>query len=62
MSASFQKIRVVINPVAGGDEPILNTLDSAFPQYDIDWDASLANSAANWLLPTCARDSEISCR
>ncbi len=62
MSAPYQKTRVVVNLAACGDKPILNTLDSVFPQYEINWDVSITNSAASWLPPICTRDSEISCR
>jgi len=38
----YKKIHIVINPAAGVDEPILNTLNDVFHQNpDIDWSISL---------------------
>lgn len=35
------KIRVVINPAAGGNHPILSQLNAAFTAHDVDWDVSI---------------------
>jgi YegS/Rv2252/BmrU family lipid kinase len=35
------RIHVVINPAAGKDEPILNTINDVFNQRDIDWSISV---------------------
>lgn len=40
----FNKVHVIINPASGNDEPILNTLNDVFKQYDIDWDASITHA------------------
>lgn len=40
-SPPYPRIHVVINPAAGKDEPILNTLNDIFHEYDIDWNVSV---------------------
>jgi uncharacterized membrane protein len=37
----YRRIHVVINSAAGQDEPVLNTLNSVFYPYGIEWDVSL---------------------
>ena len=41
MSEQNKRIHVVINPAAGKDEPILNTINDVFSQRDIDWSVSV---------------------
>ena len=41
MSAESKRIHVVVNPAAGGDEPILNTLNDVFRAHGVDWDMSI---------------------
>jgi len=41
MSVPYRKIHVVINPAAGKDEPILNTINKVFHKYEIDWQVSI---------------------
>ena len=41
MSEQKTRIHVVINPAAGKDEPILNTINDVFNQPDIDWSISV---------------------
>ncbi|UCC54263.1 MAG: hypothetical protein JSV68_09890, partial [Anaerolineaceae bacterium] len=41
MTESIKRIHVVINPAAGKDEPILNTINDVFHQHDIDWGVSV---------------------
>lgn len=36
-------IHIVINPDAGGDEPILNTINDVFHQYGVEWDVSVTH-------------------
>ncbi len=36
-----KRIHIVINPAAGKDEPILNTINDVFHQHDIDWGVSV---------------------
>ncbi|MBZ0297664.1 MAG: diacylglycerol kinase family lipid kinase [Anaerolineae bacterium] len=43
MPPQFQKIHVIINPASGQDEPILNTLNNVFQEYDIEWDVSITH-------------------
>jgi len=37
MSESQKKIHVVINPAAGGDEPIITAINDVFHSNNIDW-------------------------
>jgi YegS/Rv2252/BmrU family lipid kinase len=41
MSIPYRKIHVIINPAAGKDEPILNTINKVFHNYEIDWQVSI---------------------
>ncbi|UCC52378.1 MAG: diacylglycerol kinase family lipid kinase [Anaerolineaceae bacterium] len=41
MSEQETRIHVVINPVAGKNEPIINTINDVFNQYGIDWGISV---------------------
>ncbi len=38
-----RRIYVVINPAAGKDEPILNTLNDVFRSHDIEWEAGITH-------------------
>lgn len=40
---SFEKIHVIINPAAGNDEPILNTLNTVFHEHEARWDVSITH-------------------
>lgn len=40
---SNKKIHVVINPAAGKDEPILNTINDVFRPYNIEWTISVTH-------------------
>jgi YegS/Rv2252/BmrU family lipid kinase len=40
-SVPYQKIHVVVNPVSGKDQPILNVINAVFYNYGIDWDISI---------------------
>jgi hypothetical protein len=37
----YKRIHIVINPVSGKDQPIINVLNSVFYQYGVDWDISI---------------------
>ncbi len=41
--AQYKKIKVIINPAAGRDEPIINTLNDVFYQHEVEWDVSLTH-------------------
>jgi diacylglycerol kinase (ATP) len=41
MTPPYSRIHVVINPAAGKDEPILNTLNDIFHEFGVDWDVSV---------------------
>lgn len=41
--SKYKKIKVIINPAAGKDEPIINTLNDVFHQYGVEWDVSLTH-------------------
>ena len=43
----YPKVHVVINPAAGQDEPILNTLNHVFHQAGIKWDNSLTHKSGD---------------
>lgn len=44
---AFQRIQVIINPAAGRNEQILNTLNSVFQPYGIDWQVSITQKAGD---------------
>lgn len=44
MASDPKRIHVVINPAAGQDEPILNTLNDVFRAHAIDWDVSITRA------------------
>jgi YegS/Rv2252/BmrU family lipid kinase len=39
----YRRIHVVINPVSGKDEPIINVLNSVFHRHGVDWDCSITH-------------------
>ena len=41
MDLPYKKVHVIINPAAGKDEPILNTINKVFHQYGVDWQVSI---------------------
>jgi YegS/Rv2252/BmrU family lipid kinase len=41
MSVPYKRIHVVINPASGKDEPILNTFNRVFGQYEVEWSISV---------------------
>jgi len=41
LGVPYPRIHVVINPVSGKDEPILNVLNRVFNRYDVDWEISI---------------------
>lgn len=41
LGVPYPKIHVVINPVSGKDQPILNVLNDLFGQYGVTWDISV---------------------
>lgn len=43
MSDAKKRIHVVINPAAGKDEPILNTINDVFRQHGIEWTVSVTH-------------------
>lgn len=43
METAFKHVQVVINPAAGNNEPILNTLNDVFKEYDLHWDVSITH-------------------
>ena len=44
MSVPYRKIHVVINPAAGKNEAILNTINKVFHKYEIDWQVSITKN------------------
>ena len=47
MNAPYQRVQVIINPASGGDEPILNTMNDIFNEFDMDWDVSITRKAGD---------------
>jgi YegS/Rv2252/BmrU family lipid kinase len=43
MSVPYQRIRVIINPAAGKNETILNTLNDVFQAYELDWEVRITH-------------------
>lgn len=41
LDVPYRKIHVIINPVSGKDQPILNVLNDVFYKNDIEWDISI---------------------
>lgn len=41
MTANYNKIHVIINPAAGGDVPVLATLNSVFQAAGVEWSVSI---------------------
>jgi YegS/Rv2252/BmrU family lipid kinase len=39
----YRRVHVVVNPAAGKDEPILNTLNDVFVAHGVDWDMSVTH-------------------
>ncbi len=37
----YTHVHVIINPAAGRDKPILNTLNDVFKKYQVDWEVSI---------------------
>lgn len=46
-TARFKNIEIIINPAAGNNEPILNTLHDVFKDYDLNWDVSITKRAGD---------------
>ncbi len=48
MSAAYKNILVIINPASGNNEPILNTLNDVFKNYeDVFWDVRITHGAGD---------------
>lgn len=47
MDIPYKRIHVVINPAAGKDEPILNTLNRVFHKYGVDWQISITKKSGD---------------
>jgi YegS/Rv2252/BmrU family lipid kinase len=43
MAVPYQCIRVIINPAAGKNETILNTLNDVFQAYELDWEVRITH-------------------
>ncbi len=48
-NAPYRRIRVIINPAAGQDRPILGAMNKAFHEANIDWEVSLTKEAGDGL-------------
>jgi len=47
MTLPFKRIMVIINPAAGHDEPILNTLNDVFHSAGVDWDIRITHKSGD---------------
>ena len=47
MTVPYKRVHVIINPAAGGDNPILNILNDVFRQYEVEWDATITHRAGD---------------
>jgi len=47
MTVPYKRVHVIINPAAGGNEPILNTLNDVFRRHQVEWDASITHRAGD---------------
>jgi diacylglycerol kinase (ATP) len=47
MDLPYKRVQVIINPAAGKDEPILNTLNDVFHTAGVDWDARITHKAGD---------------
>ena len=43
MSTTYKRVQIIINPAAGKDETILNTINAVFAGSDIEWDARITH-------------------
>ncbi len=43
MTSAFGNVAVIINPAAGNNEPVLNTINDVFAEYDIKWEAMVTH-------------------
>jgi diacylglycerol kinase family enzyme len=43
MSVPYRRIRIIINPASGKNEPILNTLNDAFQGYELEWEVRITH-------------------
>ena len=41
------RVKVIINPAAGKEEPILGVLDTVFTELDIEWDVAITHAAGD---------------
>lgn len=47
MTIPYKQILVIINPAAGQDEPILNTLNDVFHSTGVDWDVRITHKSGD---------------
>lgn len=47
MTVPYTRVHVIINPSAGGNNPILNILNDVFRQYEVEWDATITHRAGD---------------
>ncbi len=43
----YQRVQIIVNPAAGRDEPILNTLNRVLTPADIDWQVSITRESGD---------------
>lgn len=47
MTTAFRNVAVIINPAAGNNEPVLNTVNDVLAQYDIKWEALVTHGTGD---------------
>ena len=47
MTVPYKRVHVIINPAAGGNNPILNILNDVFRQYEVEWDVTITHRAGD---------------
>jgi YegS/Rv2252/BmrU family lipid kinase len=47
MTLPYKRIMVIVNPAAGKDEPILNTLNDVFHKAKVDWDVRITHQSGD---------------
>ena len=47
MTSAFRQVAVIINPAAGSNEPVLNTVNDIFAEYDIKWEALVTHGTGD---------------
>ena len=47
MTTPFRNVAVIINPAAGNNEPVLNTVNDVFAEHNIKWEALVTHGTGD---------------